>query len=182
MMGIIRFLFNKVNYKKFNKKQAEKWAVKNYKSIEIPENVMTVIAEYCKENEPIVNHKLRINLVTDEVMGKIQILDEFLDSYSIDQSIVVFRLINFNPFLEGNKYTEKGFMSTSLVNGDINVIHNHEYRLKIHLSKGTKGFYVDYISCREGEYEFLLPRKTTITYINDYLTKDNRHEIECYVS
>lgn len=166
----------------FNENQAKRWAAEHYKNIVIDDNVVKVIAKYCKENEPKINLALRNNKVNDEIMNEIKVLDEFLRKQYLNVPIVVFRLVNFNPFKDNNVFTEKGFMSTSLVNSDaINCIHNYAYRLRIYLPSGTRGFYVNFISCREDEYEFLLPRETTIHYLKDYLAKDGKHEFECYL-
>jgi len=168
-------------YKVFDKIKAKKWTDEKYKDADIDNETKKTIAKYCKENEPAVNSALRNGEINNQVAYEIKVLDKFLERYLLDENIVVFRLLNFNPFNDSKKFTEKGFMSTSLVNGYINSIHRHKYRLKIYLPRGAKGFYVNFISCRDGEYEILLPRNVTICYINDYIADDGKHEIECYV-
>lgn len=171
----------KTSFKKFKEKEAKEWAYKRYKNVHIDKDVQEVIYKYCKQDEPRANYVLRNNEKDNEIMKEVKLLDEFLTKYSLNENIVVFRLLNFNPFENGISFTEKGFMSTSLIKKDILLSHETDYRLKIYLPEGTKGFYVNFISSREDEQEFLLPKGVTINYSNEYRSVD-KLEIECYVS
>lgn len=171
----------KTNFREFNDKEAKEWAYRRYKDIHIDKNVEEAIYNYCKQDEPRANYVLRNNEKDNEIMKEIKLLNEFLTKYSLNENIVVFRLLNFNPFENGISFTEKGFMSTSLVKKDILLSHETDYRLKIYLPEGTKGFYVNFISSRIDEQEFLLPKEVTINYLNEYKSGD-KLEIECYVS
>ena len=123
------FLKNKnrfKKYKEFREEQAKGWAKEHYRNIVVEENVRRIIATYCKEDNPELNIELRANDTANKLTREIQILNNFLLNNTVQDDIVVYRLVDFNPFKNSKKFGEKGFMSTSLVNGDINFIHNHQ--------------------------------------------------------
>lgn len=155
-----------LKYKKFTEDNVKEW-IKKYKntSNELPQETKSVIGNYCKEDRPKINILLRDSnqLSTDENRYK-NTLDEVL-SREIGENIITYRKIKVNPFQNKNTFLEKGYMSTSLIDGDINQIHSGKYILKLLVPSKCTGFYVDYISCRYGEYEMLLKRNIKLKKI-----------------
>ncbi|MEK5214655.1 MULTISPECIES: ADP-ribosyltransferase [Psychrobacillus] len=173
---------NLISFKNFNEEdEAEQWANQNYKNTEVNNEVMKTIATYCKEDTPTLNLVLRNETEATEInSGEIKSLDQFLQGHRVNENIIVYRTINFNPFKKKRKFIEKGYMSTSLLNNSPAHVFNYKYRLKIYVPKGTNGFYVNFISCRPGEFEFLLKRNTTLHFIKESKI-ENLNLIECYI-
>lgn len=171
------------NYKEFNEVKAKEWAKHNYKvtSDQLTTKEKNAVEKYCKENCPTVNKLLRDSKGIIKNNDEIRILDGIIRKTNLIENIIVYRIVNKDLFINSNIYCEHGFMSTSLVNGDINSIHRGDYRLKIFLPVNTFGFYANFISCREGEYEYILPRNTSLIKKNSYSTKDEKNEIECII-
>lgn len=132
-------------------------------SQELDDNQKSIIHEYCKQNEPKINKELRTkNNLSAESLNVCDALDK-TTSQTINKKIIAYRIITIDPFSDkyigtDNIFTEKGFMSTSIVDGDINSIHKGQYKLVILIAKSCSGFYVEHISNRRGEYELLLKR------------------------
>lgn len=124
-----------------------------------------VVEEYCKQDVPEINKLLRNNITPNGKNRTILEKLDYLTSKSIDRNIIVFRKINFDPFQNAKEHIEKGFMSTSIIDGDINKIHKGRYKLIILLPSSCRAFYVDEISKRCGEYELLLCRNTHLKEI-----------------
>lgn len=78
-----------------------------------------------------------------------------------------------NPeMLIGKVFTDKGFMSTSVVNKDGSSSGKREFMMKITVPEGVKGAYVNEISTYKDEYEFLFDKGTSIVitgYDDEYL-------------
>lgn len=141
--------------------------IKTYKSNTAVLDTITkkVVEEYCKQDVPEINKLLRNNITPNGKNRTILEKLDYLTSKSIDRNIIVFRKINFDPFQNAKEHIEKGFMSTSIIDGDINKIHKGRYKLIILLPSSCRGFYVDEISKRCGEYELLLCRNTHLKEI-----------------
>ncbi|MCC0666492.1 ADP-ribosyltransferase, partial [Clostridioides sp. ZZV15-6597] len=139
-----------------------------------------VINHYCKQNKPEINRCLRDNKKINEKGNRyINILDKAL-SNQIGENIITYRKVKENPFKDKNIFLEKGYMSTSLIDGDINQIHTGEYMLKILVPYHCQGFYVDYISSRQGEFEMLLKRNIKLKKMASEKQK-NRTLILCII-
>ncbi len=167
-------------YRKFKKINVNKF-IEKYKipSSNLDNYTKAAISRYCKENHPSINKYLRENKILNEEEKECRdILDNVL-SNEIGENIVVYRKMIGDPF-KGVFFTEKGYMSTSLIDGDINQIHQGEFMLKILVPANCKGFYVDYISCRNGEYEMLLNRNITLKRIA-YKKQKKRMLVLCLV-
>lgn len=175
---IIEFLFC-IGYRKFDEKNVARW-IKKYKkeSEELPSYIKEVISHYCKEDQPKINRYLREGKKLNENGLKyLESLDKVL-SNKIGENLIVYRNIKENPFANKLTFTEKGYMSTSLLDGSISAIHNGKYMLKILLPSSCKGFYVDFISQRTGEYELLLKRNTKLKKLA-YIKQKDRILILC---
>lgn len=170
------------NYEEFTEESAKEWANTHYKlaSESLSDIGKKIISKYCKDNEPVINKVLRSGNLSMN-MKEINFLDSLVSIKKLPTNIIVYRIISVNIFSCKNTYTEEGYMSTSLVNGDINHIHRGDYRLKIYLPQKIGGFYVDFISCRHGEYEFLLPRNKTLYKVKSYKAEDGKIEIICNI-
>lgn len=170
-----------LRYKKFSENNVDEW-IKKYKKIsyELSKETKKVISHYCKEDKPRINIFLRndkqLNINWERYKN---ILDKVL-SGEIGENIITYRKVKDNPFQNTNTFLEKGYMSTSLIDGDINQIHTGEYMLKLLVPFKCEGFYVDYISCRYGEYEMLLKRNIKLKKIVQK-KQSNRTIILCKV-
>lgn len=160
-------LLSCMGYRKFSKDNVNEW-IKKYKkeSEELPEYTKKVISHYCKEDQPQINRYLREGkgINDKKSLDYMESLDKVL-SKKIGENIIVYRNIKGNPFMDKLIFTEKGYMSTSLIDGSISAIHNGKYMLKILVPSSCQGFYVNYISQRNGEYELLLKRNTKLRKI-----------------
>lgn len=154
----IEFLFC-IGYRKFDEFNIAGWIKKYEKeSKELPNQIKKVIFHYCKENQPQINRCLREGKeLSDNQLKYMDSLDKALSNI-IGEKIIVYRNLKINPFINKSTFIEKGYMSTSLLDGEISAIHDGKYMLKILLPSSCQGFYVDYISHRTGEYELLLKR------------------------
>lgn len=170
-----------LRYKGFTENTVEEW-IKKYKktSHELTKETKMVISNYCKEDKPRINMLLRQNNKLNMKENKYKnILDRVL-SDEIGENIITYRKVKNNPFQNMNTFVEKGYMSTSLIDGDINQIHTGDYMLKLLVPCKCAGFYVDYISCRYGEYEMLLKRNIRLKKIVQK-KQNNRTIILCKV-
>lgn len=180
------FFFNILKYRKyrrFDERSAKEWAEKNFKTLtdNLNKEEINVVSEYCKQRNEVINKQLRNNLVQESTQREIDILDRVSQLYQLKEDLIVYRIVSVDIFKESSIYTEQGFLSVSLVDGDINSIHRGKYKLKIFVPKGTYGFYVDFISMRHGEFEFLMPRDIKLRKIRSKHEKDNKIKIDCYI-
>ncbi len=177
---IVEFFFCR-GYRKFNEKNVGEWIQKYKKeSEELPIYTKEVISHYCKEDHPQINTYLREGKELNEnQLMYMESLDKAL-SNKIGENLVVYRNLKGNPFINKLAFTEKGYMSTSLLDGSISAIHNGKYMLKILLPSSCQGFYVDFISQRTGEYELLLKRNIKLKKLA-YINQKNRILILCKV-
>jgi hypothetical protein len=165
--------FSCIGYRKFSEENVSVWIKKyNKESEELPDYTKKVVSNYCKEDQPQINRYLREGKELNEKPLKyIEVLDKAL-SKKIGENIIVYRNLKENPFMDKLIFTEKGYMSTSLLDGSISAIHNGKYILKILVPSSCRGFYVDYISRRTGEYELLLKRSTKLKKIASISQQD----------
>ncbi|MBY6915747.1 ADP-ribosyltransferase [Clostridium botulinum] len=168
-----------MGYRKFAEDNVASW-IKRYKkeSEKFPNYIKKVISHYCKEDQPQINKYLREGKELNEKQLKyLESLDKAL-SNKIGEKLIVYRNLKENPFINKLTFTEKGYMSTSLLDGSISAIHNGKYMLKILLPSSCQGFYIDFISQRTGEYELLLKRNTKLKKIA-YINQKDRILILC---
>lgn len=162
---IIDFI-NCIGYREFKEEEIKAWT-KRYKekSRTFSADTKDVVSQYCKQDKPKINESLRKGRkLSEQGLLHKEKLDHVL-SEKIGENIVVYRNLTFNPFIENGVFIEKGYMSTSLQDGVISAVHNGKYMLKILVPSECRGFYVDYISCRHGEYEMLLARNIKLEKI-----------------
>ena len=113
--------------------------IKTYKSNTAVLDTITkkVVEEYCKQDVPEINKLLRNNITPNGKNRTILEKLDYLTSKSIDRNIIVFRKINFDPFQNAKEHIEKGFMSTSIIDGDIKY---HTIKEVVEKLKNIKGF------------------------------------------
>ncbi|MCM1157779.1 MAG: hypothetical protein NC300_03725 [Bacteroidales bacterium] len=135
------------------------------------------LEQYCKSENPLINVKLRKNLVLNNDDKKlIEILDCVINFIKIKDNIIVYRGLDIDIFNNKNTcYVDNGYMSTSLVKEAIQFSHNKKYWYKILVPKGNFGFCPQVFTCRDIEYELILPRSSKIKFIKN---KNRRGHIE----
>lgn len=172
-------------YKLFNEKNYLKWAEDNYRELSdgLSHEEKTVLSEYCKQDIPFINQVLRgRDTKIFKINKEIEILRNITTKRKLDENILVYKVSNRNWFEKDNIYLEKGFMSTSLIDGYINTIHlPWEYKYIILVNRNCCGFYADFISCRYGEFELLLPCGLRVKRINEYKDSNEKKIVLCKV-
>lgn len=125
------------------------------------------LEKYCKPEKPLINIKLRNNLKLDVDDKKlIKLLDSLIRNFKIENNIIVYRGLDKDVFDNQNTvFVEKGYLSTSLVKEAIWFSHNKKYWYKILIPKGTFGFCPQVYTCRDIEYELILPRGAKLQLI-----------------
>lgn len=178
---------NLIGYREFNNDiEAEQWAWEYYSDLLNlnPESEQyKLIFSYTGSWYKVLNHLLRIcpeigsadfdNINFgdySEEKARIQALNDILISYSLPESIVVYRFTHLSAirsmtgkhFLrEGLYFSDKAFVSTTLVKKDLDLFrkeYNCNCVLKIYLPKDLSGAYVSFKTdkTRLNEQEFLL--------------------------
>ena len=178
-------MINKSSFKEFiTYSEAREWGDKNYGALVgilatgKTHNSLTGLLDIYSAGKSIVyNRFLRGAKIfeefekreIEEISKEIQILEEGIREYELAESIIVYRYTRKEPFksllfkctsVKGKTFTEKGFMSTTLVKNQINeYVEKHHYNciLKLHLPKGTKGVHFKCNNSVLDELEFLLP-------------------------
>lgn len=105
------------------------------------------------------------------------IISKEICKFALQKNIVVYRYTHKNLFRKlfessklkiGKTFTDKGFMSTTLVPDLLKEFaKNRRYNciLKLYLPKGTKGAYIKFDNSLLNEHEFLLPPNTTFKLV-----------------
>jgi hypothetical protein len=141
-------------------------------------NISKLLYAYTGSMNVIYNRFLRGQGELEEQQNEkcpkeIDIITKEICKLELQEDIVVYRYTCKNFFRnsfetlkprKGRNFTEKGFMSTTLLPELVKEFpQNHKYDciLKLYLSKGTKGAYVSIGDNKLNEYEFLLPPNAT---------------------
>lgn len=121
----------------------------------------------------------------------VKMMNDVFCKYPTKDDMVLWRFIDtrkgsFNPF--GNfikkDLTEKGFLScasvfnTSMQSDEFN---HCDMIMKIYVPKDTPAFYVDYISNRSNEKEWLFPPETTLKQVSRLKRLHGKKLVECYL-
>ncbi len=165
------------NYIKFNNiNEASNWGNKNYN--EIPdENVVLELEQYCGYSFNPINAVLRNEDISwygglkfeNLYRDKAKRIQSWISKFELSEDIIVYRAISKKHLYKMKLWSkekfgdsknilyEYGFLSTSLVFTELIKLHPDSIYFKIYLLKGTKGAYIDHISKRYEEQEFLIP-------------------------
>lgn len=126
-----------------------------------------------------------------EYSRDISILVKEISKFSLIENIIVYRYTDKKLFKYlfdsssaelGKTFTERGFMSTTLVPGLLREFaneHNYNCLLKLYLPKGTKGAYLKFNNSKLNEHEFLLPPNATFKLVKKYFSLKYRTVYEC---
>lgn len=118
----------------------------------------------------------------EEYSRNIAIITEEISKLELPENIIAYRYTNrkwFSNLFESSKprvgeiFTDKGFMSTTLVSELLKEFakeHRYNCILKLYLPKGTKGAYLKFDNSILNEQEFLLPPNSTFRLIRKHLS------------
>lgn len=176
-------LFNRGNFEDslsdfsefFNIGDAKLWGQRYYGKMP-EEKTYSEIEQYCGYLFNPINAILRQEDlswygkdVEERYINRIILIKVWLYSFNVPENIIVYRAISkkrldkmimWSKEKFGNNKNvlyEAGFLSTSLVFSELKKMYPDRIYLKIFLLKGTNGAYVDLISKRPEEQEFLIP-------------------------
>lgn len=154
---------------------AKLWGKKYYGKIP-EESIYSEVEQYCGYLFNPINAVLRGEDLSwygenaEERYGnRIQIIKPWLYSFKLPEDIIVYRAISKKHLYkmklwskerfgdDNNILYEAGFLSTSLIFTELEKLYPNSIYLKIYLLMGTNGAYVDLISKRSEEQEFLIP-------------------------
>lgn len=125
-----------------------------------------------------------------EYYEKISIVSNEISRFSLQENIIVYRfthkklfkaLFETSRMQKNNLFTEKGFMSTTLVRDLlVEFAKSHKYNclLRLYLPKGTKGRYMQ-LTNRINEQEFLLPPNSTFKLLDKHLSYRYKTIYDC---
>lgn len=188
MVGGEIVLINRKIFREFHTdKEASQWAIDYFgswiKGIEDDKgNIGKLIYNYSGGMNILYNDFLRgYNRIEKEQIPEysrnISIMAKEISKFSLEENIIVYRYTHkvlFRKLFESSKpkigktFTEKGFMSTTLV-ADLlrQFAKEHKYNciLKLYLPKGTKGAYISGGKIKLHEQEFVLPPNATFKLI-----------------
>lgn len=155
-------------------KDAKSWGKKYYGKMP-EENIYSEVEQYCGYLFNPINAVLRREDLSwygenaeERYRNRIQIIKPWLYSFKLPEDITVYRAISKKHLYKMKLWSkekfgdsknilyEYGFLSTSLVFTELIKLHPNSIYLKIYLLKGTNGAYVDFISKRSEEQEFLI--------------------------
>lgn len=131
------------------------------------------------------------DVVTMKPEEVVEMMNDVFCKYPTKDDMVLWRFIDtrkgtfkpFGNFLKKN-LTEKGFLScasvlkTSMQSNDFD---HCDLVMKIFVPKGTPSFYVDYISKRSNEKEWLFPPETTLKQVSRPKKFFGKQIVECYL-
>lgn len=186
-------LINKKSFREFqNELEASEWALKYYerwiREIQIdkgnldPNSIAYLLYVYSGNMNVVYNNFLRgVSEYTkseiEEYTKGIDTIKKEISKFELQENIVVYRYTHTKLFRflfenfktkKGKQFTDKGFMSTTLVPELLkSFAKNHRYNcvLKLYLPKGTKGVYIKFDESILNEQEFLLPPNSTFTLL-----------------
>lgn len=160
----------------------------NY-TVNMTEEQQKAIHSYTDNTYDFVNDMLRKGVrspddsIHDRYMRQIEDIKEAISTFKLEKPIQVFRVVDKRVFegvddyysLRGATITDKGFVSTSVLQGQFD--NNKPIEFIINVPAGTgHGAYVDHISEYKGkEYEFLMQADSqfliTEVYTDEWDTK-----------
>lgn len=186
-------MFNRKIFREFcTNQEAYKWAMDNFgswikriqfdKDNDNKNNISNLLYDYTGSMNIIYNEFLREHNGFDEIEIKeyskeTAIIAKEICKYSLQENIIVYRYTRKNLFkrmFETSKpkiektFTEKGFMSTTLIAEELKEFakeHKYNCILKLYLPKGTKGVYITFHNDLLNEHEFLLPPNSTFKLV-----------------
>lgn len=158
-------------------------------------NIANLIYDYAGSMNIPYNQFLRgYNGFDEEQIEKYSkdtvIISKEICKFALQENILVYRYTHENLFRQlfesskpkrGEIFTDKGFMSTTLVANLLKEFaKNHRYNciLKLYLPKGTKGAYIGFDNSLLNEHEFLLPPNTIFKLVRKYF--DFKYRRVCY--
>ena len=168
-------------YYKILKKDAKEFLqpYDNYEQNMIQEDKIYIqqqLEQYCKPSKPPINKKLRdgeeLSLSDWQLIHD---LDNLINQFSLSEDTVVYRGTDIDIFNKDANYTDKAYVSTSFVKEAVLETHNEKYLYKILLPKETHGFCPQVFTCRNIEYEFILPHNTTFQLLK---RKERKEHVE----
>lgn len=164
--------------------EAKLWGKKYYSKIP-EESIYSEIEQYCGYLFNPINAVLRGEDLSwygedaeERYQKRIQIIKPWLCNFKLPEDIIVYRAISKKHLQKmklwsreifgdnKNVLYEFGFLSTSLIFKELKKLYPDSIYLKIYLLKGSKGAYVDLISRRSEEQEFLIPPRTKLYILN----------------
>lgn len=119
------------------------------------------------ENSDEMNHHLRFGKkASPEAKKYISDIDKAMeDGPRVPKDAVVHRqvsseFLNSGAFEQGGEFSDKGYISTTIMKGAIG-----NENIEIRIPKGSKGLYLEGLTDWEGEQELLLPRDSKFRVI-----------------
>lgn len=190
-------LLNKDIFREFHSCQdADEWAMHNFgqwikdirsaKDNSDKNNIAYLLYTYTGNMNIIYNRFLRGFKIFDKKQSKefsknIAIITKEISKFELPENIIVYRYTNRKWFYYlfkylkpkvGEIFTDKGFMSTTLVPKLLKGFakeHHYNCILKLYLPKGTKGVYLKFDNSILNEQEFLLPPNSTFKLVKKRL-------------
>lgn len=151
---------------------------KEWKS-NLTEDMKDVITQYTDFSDDINQYLRKINdweyIDKEMVEGQIVELDKAIKHFELKEPIKVVRGVGLEPFgdklndlssLIGQEFSDKGFMSTSLIKDGAKKEKPVELILNIPSGKGQGAYINEFSSFTNEEYEFLLKRNTKYKITN----------------
>lgn len=190
----------------------KQWAKENYgqwlEKIQITQysysskNVSDLLSGYSGNMDRVYNQMLRGKIKfpksqSKELIENINIMNNEILNLQLKENIIVWRwtskkefkfLFESNKIKKGDTFTDKAFMSTTLVADllkDFAKSRKYNCLLKLYLNKGTKGAYIDFYDKYHmlNECEFLLPIKTSFVLKKKCFSfKYMKWIYECYLA
>ncbi|MFL0196456.1 ADP-ribosyltransferase [Clostridium sp. WILCCON 0269] len=190
-------MFNKKVFRQFkNEEEVYEWITDNFEEwtryIEIHENRsdksdIANLLYYYTGNKNILYKRILWGCTEDFEKGEIEkhlkeisIITKEICKFELQENIIVYRYTYKNMLKKGfeslkietgKSFTDKAFMSTTLVPGSLKGFSKSrkcDCILKLYLPKGTKGVYVSVGKNALNEQEFLLPPNSTFKLIRGY--------------
>jgi len=127
----------------------------------------------------------------EEYSKNTKIIAKEISKLELQENIIVYRYTHKNLFkllfesskpMIGKTFTDKGFMSTTLVADLLKKFakeHRYNCVLKLYLPKGTKGAYISFKNSLLNEQEFLLPPNSKFILIRKYFSLKYGRVYEC---
>lgn len=157
----------------YENKEYQKWA-KN-----LIQDEKDVITQYTDFSDDINQYLRKLNdwqyIDREMVTGQIQEIDNAIKGFELQKSIQVIRGVSVAPFgdnlndlakIIGKEFTDKAYISTSLIENGIKQERPVQLFLNIPKGKGRGAYINEFSSYNNEEYEFLLKRNTTYKIIS----------------
>lgn len=167
-----------------NKFFYDKPSYKEWKS-NLTEDMKDVITQYTDFSDDINQYLRKLNdweyIDKEMVEGQIGELDKAIKQFELNEPIKVIRGVGLEPFgnklndlssLVGQEFSDKGFMSTSLIKDGAKKEKPVELILKVPSGKGRGAYINEFSSFSDEEYEFLLKRNSKYKITNAQFDND----------